>query len=124
MFRLEKVFQNDDSGYIIFVNFTKSIFLFLISYIFVILNKHTIYDISNFNIFLTSNFFYYSISISIIYFLSSFFLKDRKVYKKNFISFLKEDLLNLIVSNVITIALLFVLKVNLIINLNLFFYTF
>ena len=78
MFRLEKVFQNDDSGYVLFINVIKSFFLFLISYIFVILNKNTIYEISNYKIFLNSEFFFYATLIPLIFFISSLFLKNKK----------------------------------------------
>ena len=40
MFRLEKVFQNDDSGYILFSNFIKSLLLLVTTYIFVILSDY------------------------------------------------------------------------------------
>ena len=89
MFRLEKVFQNDDSGYILFSNFIKSLILFVTTYIFVILSDNSIYELTDFNIFKSSNFFFYSILLSIIYFIISFFLKNNKEYKKNFLSFLK-----------------------------------
>ena len=83
MFRLEKVFQNDDSGYILFSNFIKSLILFATAYIFVILSDNSIYELTDFNIFKSSNFFFYSILLSIIYFIISFFLKNNKDYTKN-----------------------------------------
>ena len=92
MFRLEKVFQNDDSGYILFINFIKSLALYFSIYLFVILSKDTIYDLINFELFEKSNYFLFSFFIVLIYFIFSFFLKNRSVYKKNFISFLKEDI--------------------------------
>ena len=45
MFRLEKVFQNDDSGFIFFTGFFKLIILFLTLYTSVILKNDTIYDL-------------------------------------------------------------------------------
>ena len=59
MFRLEKVFQNDDSGYILFVNFIKSLTLFFSTYLFVILSKYSIYDLLNFELFKNSNYFFF-----------------------------------------------------------------
>ncbi len=105
MFRLEKVFQNDDSGYILFVNFIKSITILIFIYIFSILRYDSIFDLNNYEIFLNSKFSYYSIIFSFIYFVNSFFLKDRLNYNNNFISFLREDLVNLIVSNFVTITI-------------------
>ena len=91
MFRLEKVFQNDDSGFILFVNFIKSISLFLSTYIFIVLRNNSIYDLFNFEIFKSSNYVVFSVFIFLIYFIFSFFFKNRNNYQKNFISFLKED---------------------------------
>jgi exopolysaccharide biosynthesis polyprenyl glycosylphosphotransferase len=112
MFKLEKVFQNDDSGYILFSNTLKSALLLVTTYIFVILSDYSIYKLTNYEIFRSSNFFYYSIFLSIINFLISFFLKNNKEYKKNFISFLKEDISNIFISVICTFALIFILNIN------------
>ena len=98
MFRLEKVFQNDDSGYILFSNFIKSGILLTTSYIYVILSNNSIYELSDYQIFTNSNYFLYSIILSVNYFILSFFLKNQKIYRRNFISFIKEDLLNIFFS--------------------------
>ena len=47
MFKLEKVLQNDDSAYIYFTFIVKSIVVFLSYYIFSILEKNSIYELSN-----------------------------------------------------------------------------
>ncbi len=112
MFRLEKVFQNDDSGYILFSNFIKSVFIFITTYVFVILSDYSIYELTDYKIFLKSNFFIYSIFLPIIYFIFSFFLKNKKEYRKNFLSFLKEDFLNILISVVFTFAIIFILKID------------
>jgi len=121
MFRLEKVFQNDDSGYILFVNFIKSLTLFFSTYLFVILSKNSIYDLINFELFKNSNYFFFSFFIFVIYFTFSFFLKNRIEYQKNFISFLKEDFSNLIASYVFVLFLIFILNLNFNLELNLFY---
>ena len=121
MFRLEKVFQNDDSGYILFVNFIKSLTLFFSTYVFVILSKNSIYDIINFELFKNSNYFFFSFFITIIYFVLSFFLKNNTDYQKNFISFLKEDFVNLIVSYVVILFLIFIFNINFNLELNLIY---
>ena len=110
MFRLEKVFQNDDSGFIFFVIFIKSVLLFLTIYSFSILNKNSIYDILNLKIYTNSNFFIYSIFVPIFYFLLSFFLTNRLEYKQNFISFLKEDIINFSISNILSFSIFFIFK--------------
>ena len=112
MFRLEKVFQNDDSGYILFSNFVKSLILLITIYIFVILSDYSIYELVDYKIYISSNFFIYSILLPIIYFINSFFLKNRKQYKNNFLSFLKEDVLNIFISIIFTFAIIFIFKIN------------
>jgi len=113
MFRLEKVFQNDDNGFILFSNFIKSLILLVTAYTFVILSNHSIYELTDYKIFTISNFFFYSILLSIIYFILSFFFKDKKEYQKNFLSFLREDICNIIISIVFTFAIIFIFKANL-----------
>ena len=78
MFRLEKVFQNDDSGYLIFINFIKSIILFLSIYIFAILKENSIFELVDFKIFKNSNLYYFSIFFYyfIIYLLFFFIIKE------------------------------------------------
>ena len=56
MFRLEKVFQNDDNGFILFSNFIKSLILLVTAYTFVILSNHSIYELTDYKIFKISNF--------------------------------------------------------------------
>ena len=112
MFRLEKVFQNDDNGFILFSNFIKSLILLVTVYIFVILSDHSIYELTDYNTFKISNFFSYSILLSIIYFIFSFFFKDKKEYKKNFLSFLKEDIYNFLISVIVTFSIIFIFKIN------------
>ena len=112
MFRLEKVFQNDDSGYILFSNFIKSLTLLSSSYIFVILINNSIYELKDYTIYLNSNYFNYSIILSSFFFINSFFLRNKKEYRKNFISFLREDILNIFFSIVFTINIIFILNID------------
>ena len=109
MFRLEKVFQNDDSAFILFYNFIKSVSLILLSHLFVILNDNSIFELTNYQIFKNSNYFVYTIILAATFFISSFF-KDIKQYKSNFISFLGKDITNLIFSNILTFAILYVIS--------------
>ena len=74
MFRLEKVFQNDDSGFIIFNSLFKSIILFIIIYAFSILYENTIYELLNIQIFINSNLFFYNILLTLFYLIFSFIL--------------------------------------------------
>ena len=117
MFKLEKVFQNDDSGYYLFINFIKSLTILVSIYIFSILEKNSIYDLLNYKIFINSKYFLYSFLISILYFLISLNFKTKE-YKKNFLSFIKEDIINIIISHVILFFLFFILNINFEININ------
>ena len=121
MFRLEKVFQNDDSGYILFSNLAKSLLLLIFSYIHIILSNNSIYELNNYQIFKHSNYFLYSILLSINYFIFSFFLKNQKEYKKNIISFLKEDLLNIFISIIFSFSIIFIFKINFLLELEIIY---
>jgi len=121
MFKLEKVFQNDDSGYYLFINFIKTLILLISIYFFSILEKHTIYDLFSFEIFKNSKYFTYSIMISIFFFIISFYSK-KKIYEKNFISFLKYDVLYLVLANIMTFFIFFIFEINFKINLNVFYF--
>ena len=123
MFRLEKVFQNDDSGYILFSNIIKSFLLLISSYVFIILSQNSIYDLGNYKIFRFSNYFIYTIILSIFFFVISFFLQSKKEYKINFISFLKEDVLNIFFSVIFAFAIIFIFKINFILKKTFFYIT-
>ena len=118
MFKLEKVFQNSDSAYLHFINVIKSIVIFLSVYLFSILESNTLFDLLKINIFIESDYYLFSIFLSIFYFILSFFLKKNKNYNYNFISFLREDLLNIIISIVIIFSFYFILDFNLLIGIN------
>jgi len=88
MNRLEKVLQNDDSAFIYFVKICKSVAIILSFYIFSILENNSIYELLNKEIYISSKYYSFSILISIIYFVTSIFFIQNKIYKSNFISFL------------------------------------
>ena len=111
MFKLEKVFQNDDTGYYLFINFIKSLILFISIYFFSILEKNSIYELLNFDIFKNSDYFLYSITISISFFFISHYPK-KKTYQKNFIFFLRDDVKIFILSNIISFLFFFIFNIN------------
>ena len=78
MFRLEKIFQNDDLFFISVLIYLKSIVLFLSIYIFSILELSSIYDLLNFTIFKNSKFNYLAYYLTFFYFIISFFLGSKK----------------------------------------------
>ncbi len=120
MFKLEKVFQNDDSGYYLYIIFIKSLILFISIYFFSILEKNSIYKLLNFEIYKNSKYFIYSFLTSIFFFVISFFSKE-KLYQKNFISFLKQDVLTFVLVNTIIFSFFFIFKINFKINLHTFY---
>ena len=112
MFRLEKVFQNDDSGYLIFINFIKSIILFISIYIFSILKENSIFELFEYKIFKNSDLFYFSIIFCTIFYLSTLLFSEKRKYNQNFLIFLREDISNFIISNITTFFLIFLLKLD------------
>ena len=109
MNRLEKVLQNDDSAYIYFVKIIKSFVIIFSFYIFSILEKNSVYDLLNVKIYILSKYFLFSILLFSIYFLIAIFFIQNKIYKFNFISFIKEDLLIILISKIIIFNLFFLL---------------
>ena len=116
MFRLEKVFQNDDSAFILFYNFIKSVSLILLVYIFIILKDNSIFELAQFQIFKNSSYLEYGLILSITFFISSFFFNNGKNYKSNFISFLNKDIVNLFFSNIFTFAILLIIDIKFVVD--------
>ena len=121
MFRLEKVFQNDDSGFLIFFKICKTLQILISSYIFVILSNNSIYELSQYKIFINSNYYIYTILLALTFFVSSSFLKNSKEYKSNFISFLREDILIIFFSGIFVFAIIFVLKIDFVLDIKFFY---
>ena len=105
MFKLEKVLQNDDSAYVYFSFIVKSAIVFLSYYIFSILEKNSIHDLKNYDIFLNSQYFFFSILLSIFYLCLSLFLKKRKNYQYNFISYLRQDVGGILICKIFVFAI-------------------
>ena len=111
MFRLEKVFQNDDLFFISVLIYLKSIVLFLSIYIFSILELSSIYDLLNFTIFKNSKFNYLAYYLTFFYFIISFFFRSKKRYKLNFLNFLLHDVVPIFLSFLLSILILFYLNI-------------
>ena len=108
MFKLEKVLQNDDSAYIYFTFIIKSLVVLLSYYIFSILEKNSIYELNNNQIYIDSKYYLLSILLSFFYLILSLFLKKRKSYQFNFISFLRQDVGGIIICKIIIFAIYFI----------------
>jgi exopolysaccharide biosynthesis polyprenyl glycosylphosphotransferase len=120
MFKLEKVFQNDDKGFVLFANIIKAFNIFCSIYIYSILENRTIYQLFDFSIFIRSEYFLYAIFIP-IFFFTIISLNDKIYYEENFISFLKKDILSLIFSNILIFSFFFIFNIDLNFNKNLLY---
>ena len=122
MFRLEKIFQKDDNPYINISIFLKSFLVFLLIYIFSILEFNSIYDLLNFDIYKKSKYFVISIYFSIFYFLFSFiFRATKKRYVVHFFSFLLNDVIPFIIAIPFTLYIFFILKINYKVDINIIY---
>ncbi len=120
MFRLEKVFQNDDKGFLLFTNIIKAFILFCSIYISSIFENHTIYQLFDFSIFVLSEYFLYALFLPILFFIiiSS---NKKKYYEENFISFLKKDILSFIFSNILIFSFFYIFNADLNFNKSLLY---
>ncbi len=121
MFRLEKVLQNDDSVYIFFTQLIKSLGIFLSFYLFSILENNSIYDLMNPAIFFNSKYYLFSILLSFFYLIISVFFLKNKLYKYNFISYLREDIGIILISNILIFSIYFLINKNFTIDKSYFF---
>ena len=122
MFKLEKIFQVNDVVYINLSIFWKSLAVFLSIYIFSILESNSIYDLFNFNIYLTSKYFYLSLYFTISYLIFSFvFGTIKKRYTANFFIFLINDIIPLVISVPFTLYIFFLLKIDFNLNVNIIY---
>ena len=117
MFRLEKVFQNDDKFFINFSNIFKSLIIYIIIYLFSILEKNSIYEILDYKIYKTSDYFIFSLIVFLsFYIFSNSFFKEHKHFFNYNLNIVKKDFINLILSLVISILIIFFFERNISIN--------
>jgi lipopolysaccharide/colanic/teichoic acid biosynthesis glycosyltransferase len=120
MFKLEKIFQVNDSVYINFSIFLKSFAVFLSIYIFSILEFNSIFDLFNLDIYKTSKYFYLSLYFTISYLIFSFVFRTMKRrYRTSLLIFLINDIAPLVISLPFTLYIFFLLKINFNIDLNI-----
>jgi putative colanic acid biosynthesis UDP-glucose lipid carrier transferase len=119
MFRLEKIFQQDDNFYINITIFVKSFVTFLSIYIFSILEFNSIFDLFNYNIYKASNYFNLSLYFSFIYLIFAFVFRiTKKRYVVHFLSFLLNDIIPLLFTVPFIFYIFFILKIDFNININ------
>ena len=120
MFRLEKIFQVDDSVYINTAIFLKGFAVFLSIYIFSILEFNSIFDLLNYDIYKTSKYFYLSLYFTASYLLFSFFLGImKKIYVTSFLIFLINDIVPFVITLPFTLYIFFILKMDFNIDINI-----
>ena len=120
MFRLEKIFQVDDSVYINIAIFWKGFAVFLSIYIFSILEFNSIFDLLNYDIYKTSKYFYLSLYFTASYLLFSFILGImKKKYVTSFLIFLLNDIVPLVITLPFTLYIFFLLKMDFNIDINI-----
>jgi len=104
MFRLEKIFQNDDLTFLNFFLILKSLSIYLVIYIFSILKDNSIYDLIDFEIYIDSVYFNFSIFFTIVFFFNEiFFYKKKKHFIDNLKNDLKKDFINYLFSVLIVL---------------------
>jgi len=119
MFRLEKIFQQDDFFFINLSIFIKTFVVFLSIYVFSILEFNSIFDLLNYDIYKTSKYFYLSQYFSIFYLLFSFiFGIMKKRYVINFLIFLLNDIVPLFITLPFSLYVFFILKIDFNIDIN------
>ena len=122
MFKLEKIFQVSDSVYINISIVWKSISVFLSIYIFSILEFNSIFDLLNYDIYITSKYFYLSSYFTISYLIfSSVIGTMKRRYKISYLIFLINDIVPLVVSLPFTLYLFFILKLDFNIDINILY---
>ena len=120
MFKFEKIFQKDDFFFINITTFIKSFVIFFSIYIFSILEFNSIFDLLNYNIYKSSNYFNLSIYLPIFYFFFSVTLiKIKKKYETNFKYFLLNDVATLIVTLPFNLYIFFILKIDFNLDINI-----
>ena len=120
MFRLEKIFQVDDSVYINVANFWKGFAVFLSIYIFSILEFNSIFDLLNYDIYKTSKYFYLSLYFTASFLLLSFVLGImKKRYVTSFLIFLLNDIVPFVITLPFTLYIFFLIKMDFNIDINI-----
>ena len=102
MFKLEKVFQNDDHIFINLYILINSLFVFFSIYIFSILEKNYFYEFSSFKILKESLFYEFSFLVTFIFFISQFFFPFKKRYNNSYLYFFKTTFIYFLISYILS----------------------
>jgi putative colanic acid biosynthesis UDP-glucose lipid carrier transferase len=95
MFKLEKVFQKDDSFFLTLFSISKYTTIYFSSYLAVVLRENSIYELLDVEIFTHSNFFVLTNYFLAGYFVINFLLDKEKNYNESITNFLKLESIRL-----------------------------
>jgi len=120
MFRLEKVFQNNDKTFINFIFIIKIILIYLTIYTFAIIENNSFFDLLNYKIYFNSIYLIFSIYFTIIFFLIEiFFLKKINFFYEYYKFFFKKNLINILITTLVTLIL-----IKLLYKINIYYFNF
>jgi putative colanic acid biosynthesis UDP-glucose lipid carrier transferase len=97
MFRIEKIFQNDDSLIISFDTIAKYIVAYLTCYVAIILTNNSIYELLEIKIFTSSVLFNFTNYFIFFYIICNFFVKKKTIYNRSVINFISQEFIKIII---------------------------
>jgi len=107
MINFEKLFQKDDEIFVAYSHFFQSLIILFSLYITSILDKNIILDIFKIDLFISSKYFLFTISVFLSHLMIFYFVKNHKNYVKTFYYFFFYDL-----KNILTVYLVLVIFFN------------
>jgi putative colanic acid biosynthesis UDP-glucose lipid carrier transferase len=102
VFKLEKVFQNDDHIFINLYILINSLFVFFSIYTFSILENNSFFYFFNYKIFKDSSFYEFSFLVTFIFFISQFFFPFKKRYNNSYLYFFKTTFIYFLISYILS----------------------
>jgi hypothetical protein len=106
MFRIEKIFLNDDSLIISFDTIAKYIVAYLTCYVAIILTNNSIYELLEIKIFTSSVLFNFTNYFIFFYIICNFFVKKKTIYNRSVINFISQVIYMRISKTIITIVII------------------
>ena len=123
MFKLEKVFQNDDHIFINLYNLINSLLVFFSIYFIAILENNYFYEFTNYEIFKVSDLYEFSFLITFIFFISQFSFPLKKRYKYSYLNFFKTTFIYFFSSFTLSLFVILYFILNFFLSI-IFFYIF
>jgi len=123
VFKLEKVFQNDDHIFINLYNLINSLLVFFSIYFIAILENNYFYEFTNYEIFKVSDLYEFSFLITFIFFISQFSFPLKKRYKYSYLNFFKTTFIHFFSSFTLSLFVILYFILNFFLSI-IFFYIF